>query len=162
MAAQSKPAHRYLLTHCVSTVFLQVANVCCVHFKGSAVSYVAIRNQHMQSAIEDRCAICGSLLQLVPSQYEPTAPSYGTCFCSQRRAVEFRENVAPILVDFIYGPDYYGYVSMKVPIGALGQRNILVRVVDESLYPPEWKQFTRWKQDYGLHHIAPHMIVEDE
>ena len=125
----------------------------------------------MQSAIEDRCGSCGSLLQLVPSQYEPTAPSYGTCFCSQRRAAEFRENrekvaaefrekVAPILVGFIYGPDYYGYVHMRISIGASGKRNILVRVVDESLYPPEWKQFMRW--NYGLHHIAPHFIVEDD
>jgi hypothetical protein len=127
----------------------------------------------MQSAIEDRCGSCGSLLQLVPSQYEPTAPSYWTCFCSQRRAVEFREKVAremvaaefrekvaPILVPFLYGPDYYGYVHKRISIGASCQRNILVRVVDESLYPPEWKQFMRW--NYGLHHIAPHFIVEDD
>ena len=129
----------------------------------------------MQSAIEDRCGSCGSLLQLVPSQYEPTAPSYGTCFCSQRtavefrekvcrqrRAAEFREKVAPILVPFVYGPDYYGYFSERITIGALGERNILVRVVDDSLYPPEWKQFMRWKQDYGLHHIAINIIVEDD
>ena len=114
----------------------------------------------MQSAIEDRCGSCGSLLQLVPCQYEPTAPSYWTCFCSQRRAVEFREKVAPILVPFLYGPDYYGYVHKRISIGASCQRNILVRVVDESLYPPEWKQFMRW--NYGLHHIAPHFIVEDD
>ena len=130
--------------------------------KGSAVAYVVIRNQHMQSAIEDRCGSCGSHLQLVPSQYEPTAPSYGTCFCIQSRAVEFREKVSPILVPFVYGPDYYGYVSMRIPIGASGERNIVVRVVDESLYPPEWKQFVRWKQDYGLHHIAHNIIVEDD
>ena len=116
----------------------------------------------MQSAIEDRCGSCGSLLQLVPSQYEPTAPWYETCLCSQRRAVEFREKVAPILVPFIYGPDYYGYFSGRITIGALGERNILVRVVDDSRYPPEWKQFMRWKQDYGLHHIASHIIVEDD
>ena len=144
-----------------------VDNVCFVCSKGSAVAYVVIHNQHMQSAIEDRCGSCGSLLQLVPSQYEPTAPSYGTCFCRQRtaherqrRAAEFREKVAPILVPFLYGPDYYGYVHKRISIGASCQRNILVRVVDESLYPPEWKQFMRW--NYGLHHIAPHFIVEDD
>ncbi len=149
--------------------------MCFVCYKGSAVAYVVIRNQHMQSSIEDRCGSCGSLLQLVPSQYEPTAPSYGTCFCSQRNAAEFREKVArekvaaefrekvaPILVGFIYGPDYYGYVHMRISIGASCKRNILVRVVDDSLYPPEWKQFMRWKQDCGLHHIAPHIIVEDD
>ena len=116
----------------------------------------------MQSAIEDCCESCGSLLQLVPSQYEPTAPSYGTCFCSQRRAAEFREKVAPILVPFVYGPDYYGYFSERITIGALGERNILVRVVDGSLYPPEWKQFMRWKQHNGLYNIVPHIIVEDD
>ena len=56
--------------HCLS----QVANVCFVCYKGSAVAYVVIRNQHMQSSIEDRCGSCESLLQLVPSQYEQTAP----------------------------------------------------------------------------------------
>jgi hypothetical protein len=47
---------------------------------------------------------------------------------------EFREKVAPILVPFLYGPDYYGYVHKRISIGASCQRNILVRVVDESLY----------------------------
>ena len=61
-----------------------------------------------------------------------------------------------------YGPDYYGYFSGRITIGALGERNILVRVVDDSRYPPEWKQFMRWKQDYGLHHIAINIIVEDD
>ena len=78
------------------------------------------------------------------------------CRC-QRRKAEFQEKVAPILVPFIYGPDYYGYTSTS----DLYQRNILVRVVDESLYPPEWKQFMRWKEQFGLCEIAPHTIVED-
>ena len=79
-------------------------------------------------------------------------------------AAEFREKVALILVPFIYGPDYYGYIHstdfVMLSNGILHERNILVRVVDESLYPPEWKQFMRW--NYGLHHIAPHFIVEDD
>ena len=82
--------------------------------------------------------------------------------CRQRRAAEFREKVAPILVPFVYGPDYYGYFSERITIGALGERNILVRVVDDSLYPPEWKQFMRWKQHNGLYNIVPHIIVEDD
>ena len=83
----------HLLTHCPLSFAGYTANVCFVCFKGSAVAYVVIRNQHMQSSIEDRCGSCGSLLQLVPSQYEPTAPWYKTCFCSQRRAAEFLEKL---------------------------------------------------------------------
>ena len=68
-----------------------------------------------------------------PAQFCPVM-----CRC-QRRKAEFQEKVAPILVPFIYGPDYYGYTSttdfVKLSNGYLYQRNILVRVVDESSSP---------------------------
>jgi hypothetical protein len=87
------------------------------------------------------------------------------CRC-QRRKAEFQEKVAPILVPFIYGPDYYGYTSttdfVRLSNGYLRERNILVRVVDESMYPLQWKQFVRWKEEYGLFQIAPHAIVEGD
>jgi hypothetical protein len=51
---------------------------------------------------------------------------------------------------------------VKLSNGYLYQRNILVRVVDESMYPLQWKQFVRWKEEYGLFQIAPHAIVEGD
>jgi hypothetical protein len=95
-----------------------------------------------------------------PAQFCPVM-----CQC-QRRKAEFQEKVAPILVPFIYGPDYYGYTSttdfVRLSNGYLRERNILVRVVDESMYPLQWKQFVRWKEEYGLFQIAPHAIVEGD
>jgi hypothetical protein len=47
---------------------------------------------------------------------------------------------------------------VKLSNGAFRERNILVPVVDESLYPPEWKQFMRWKEDCGLYEIAGWLV----
>ena len=95
-----------------------------------------------------------------PAQFCPVM-----CQC-QRRKAEFQEKVAPILVPFIYGPDYYGYTSttdfVRLSNGYLRERNILVRVVDESMYPLQWKQFVRWKEEYGLFQIPHHAIVEGD
>ena len=146
----------------------------------TALACVVIRNQHMQSAIKKItalsvisnasddgshrcCGRCGSILKFLIRNHGLSICA--TCRHSQRRAAEFQKEVAPILVPFIYGPDYYGYIHstdfVMLSNGILHERNILVRVVDESLYPPEWKQFMRWKEQFGLCEIAPHTIVED-
>lgn len=83
----------------------------------------------------------------------------------QERKTEFHEKVSPVLVDFVWGPDFFGYeeqtkfVSYK---GVLCEQTVLERVVDADRYPQEWKQFMDFQGQFGPYSILPHTIVLDE
>jgi len=86
------------------------------------------------------------------------------CALLQERREEFSKKVAPVLVPFVYGPDFYGYnssTSFANVGGVMVEVECLERVTDPSLYPQEWKDFFDFGGTFGPHNIFPHTILED-
>lgn len=81
----------------------------------------------------------------------------------ERRRMEFHSKVSPILVEGVWGPDFYLYNQVsefvELPNKVLQERNLLVRVLDISKYPPEWKKFMNWHEESVL---TPRVIVDED
>ena len=77
------------------------------------------------------------------------------------------EKVAPLLVDFTWGPDHFGYDSdtemFQLSNGHIYEREILVRVTDMSRYPQAWFEFMHFDLlPENLRVIKPNTIVNEE
>ena len=103
-------------------------------------------------------------MALLPGQRCPTPPCPLEQYMIRRRA-EFQEKIAPLHVEYVWGPDFFLYESdtdFVLVDGVYHERNSLIRITDDSKYPQEWKDFMRWKVKYGLQQIPPHRIVEED
>jgi hypothetical protein len=85
----------------------------------------------------------------------------------KQREEEFLRDIAPIMVDFVWGPDRFGYESstdmFQRPDGVIQEREILTRVTDLSRYPERWIQFMGYDKPtiYGPRWIPERVIVNE-
>ena len=83
----------------------------------------------------------------------------------QERREEFKQKVSPVLVPFVYGPDFYGYnqsSSFSDVGGLMVEVECLERVTDPSQYSQEWREFFDFGGAFGPHNIFPNIILEDQ
>jgi hypothetical protein len=83
------------------------------------------------------------------------------------RNEEFQRDIAPIFVDFVWGPDKFGYESstdmFQRSDGVIQEREILTRITDLSRYPERWKEFMGYDNStiYGQRQIVERVIVNE-
>jgi hypothetical protein len=85
------------------------------------------------------------------------------------RKEEFQRDIAPILVDFVWGPDNFGYESstdmFQRSDGVIQEREILTRITDLSRYPERWKEFMGYNVEsfngYERRPIPERVIVNE-
>lgn len=104
-------------------------------------------------------------MALLPGQ-TITFPPCPWLLHKQRKDAEFHAKVGHILVPFVYGPDRYGYETktdfVELSNGTFHERSFMVRITDLNLYPQEWKDYMKYKPEYGPFWISPKTIIEED